>query len=174
MSGRMYPLEKIDHPLFLLWRYNLWANSIFLNASESLSPDQFLRDIGDGCGSFRDKLAHIFAADEIWMMRIKSVPDFPFTKPEEIPSLTELKKKWNPILDNYSQLLEDPSTDYKQLVVYKNLRGKEFQTTLYEILLHVYNHSTYHRGQAASLFRRLTGKPPVTDLMEYFKFSSES
>ncbi len=174
MSGRMHPLEKIDHPLFLLWRYNLWANSQFLIASDSLSPDQFLKDLGDGCGSFRDKLAHIFAADEIWWMRISSVADFPFTKPDQIPSQDDLKQKWNPILQKYSQILEDPSTDYKQMVVYKNFRGKEFQTSLYEILLHVYNHSTYHRGQAASLFRRLTGKPPVTDLMEYFKISTDS
>jgi uncharacterized damage-inducible protein DinB len=169
MSWRMYPLEKIDHPLFLMWKYNIWANEIFIKSSESISSDDFLKDLGDGCGSLKDKLAHIFAADEIWLQRIESTPNPSFTKPDQVLNLEDLKSRWIPIQEKYISILHDPNTDYKKNINYKNFKGKEFETSLYEVLLHVANHATYHRGQAASLLRRLTGKPPITDLMEYFK-----
>ena len=169
MSRRVHTLEKIDHPLFLLWKYNIWANEIFVKSSESLPSEDFIKDLGDGCGSFKDKLAHIFAADEIWIQRIESIPNPSFTKPDQVLNLEDLKSRWVPIQEKYMEILHDPNTDYKKTIKYKNIKGKEFETTLYEVLLHVANHATYHRGQAASLYRRLTGKPPITDLMEYFK-----
>ncbi|HNI27986.1 MAG TPA: DinB family protein, partial [Leptospiraceae bacterium] len=57
-------------------------------------------------------------------------------------------------------------------IAYKNLKGLDFSTPLFEILLHVANHATYHRGQAASLIRRIKGSPPVTDMIEYFRSKS--
>lgn len=53
--------------------------------------------------------------------------------------------------------------DLARSVAYTNSRGQTFRNTAAEILLHVVNHSTYHRGQIASWLRRAGLEPPVTD-----------
>lgn len=52
---------------------------------------------------------------------------------------------------------------WTRTVAYTNSKGHPFRNTVAEILLHIANHGTYHRGQIASWLRRAGLEPPVTD-----------
>jgi uncharacterized damage-inducible protein DinB len=57
--------------------------------------------------------------------------------------------------------------DPNRVIEYKNLKGDAFAKPVWEILLHVVNHGTYHRGQIAAMLRQLGHVPPSTDFI-YF------
>lgn len=48
-------------------------------------------------------------------------------------------------------------------VIYSNSQGIQFENRIDEILFHLFNHSTYHRGQVVTLLKREGFTPPVTD-----------
>lgn len=158
--------ESLD----LLISYNHWALEQFFNAIDQIDENTFLKDLGDGVGSVRDKLVHMYGAEKTWLERLRLEVPAPFTKPDEFTSKQQLKDAWTKLheaLEAYYRALAD--ADFGKNVTYKNLAGKEFTTPIGLILLHVFNHGTYHRGQAASLLRRLTGKPPVTDFIAFVR-----
>jgi len=55
----------------------------------------------------------------------------------------------------------------EQPVVYRNLKGEEYRQRLGVLLQHLVNHSTYHRGQVATLLRQVGAVLPVTDYVVY-------
>ena len=56
-----------------------------------------------------------------------------------------------------------------EAVRYRTLKGDEYENALGDLLRHVLNHSTYHRGQAATQLRQLGATPPATDLILYLR-----
>jgi uncharacterized damage-inducible protein DinB len=153
----------------IAWNYNFWAAARFLEAAEALSGEEFVRDLGAGVGSVRDKLAHICGADEVWMARIDGAAA-KMPAHDEFADAGQLRQRQQAVHNRYRALLDTATPESLSVGVrYVNLKGAEFITPLDQILMHVANHGTYHRGQAASLLRRLTGAPPVTDLIEYFR-----
>ena len=107
-------------------------------------------------------LEHIFLADRIWFARtvdprvLKS--DEPF--PEQWPRIQKRWEDWATALSHQ---------DIKRVVDYKDLKGNEHRTPVWQIALHVVNHATLHRGQAMSLLRELGVAPPPTDLIFYYR-----
>lgn len=56
-----------------------------------------------------------------------------------------------------------------RIISYRNLSGQPFSDPLNNLLRHVVNHSTYHRGQVATQMSQLGVKPPSTDLIVYLR-----
>jgi uncharacterized damage-inducible protein DinB len=54
-------------------------------------------------------------------------------------------------------------------VSYRDLKGNPWRTPLWQIVLHVVNHATHHRGQAAGFLRALGHAPPPLDLIAYYR-----
>ncbi len=157
-----------------IWGYNFWASERFAAKLQDFSEEEFCRDLGDGCGSVRDKLGHILGANKVWLERIQGRVN-PFLQASEIKDIRFYLDLSGRIHSDYKKILNELTEDSLQKPIsYKNLKGLEFSTPLFEILLHVANHATYHRGQAASLVRRIKGSPPVTDMIEYFRSKSTS
>ena len=59
------------------------------------------------------------------------------------------------------------TADLLSPIAYTNSQGQPFANTAGDILFHVINHSTYHRGQIALLFRQNGMEPLVTDYIFY-------
>lgn len=139
-----------------LYRYNQWANQGLLKhlkAFDSVSDDIKMR------------LSHVVAAEEIWYNRIQPL-GFDLFEVFEIQPWEVL----GPRLDASAQRwigLVDQTNDFDQVIHYKNLTGKAFQTGLNDIMIHVANHGTYHRGQIATLLRQQGLEPINTDFITY-------
>lgn len=137
-----------------LYTYNQKTNESLIIAIQKINdPDDRLVDL----------LNHVLNAHHIWNHRILGQPERlgPF---ERSP-----KEHWvtlnndNHIISN--KLLSDHPFD--QEYEYKNLKGKIFTNTLRDILFHVINHSTYHRGQIATRMRETGIEPLITDFISY-------
>lgn len=106
---------------------------------------------------------HVLNAHQIWNARILHVATF------GVQQLHDLEACGNIDDQNYSNTLQLLNTiDLKTVTSYKNSKSQEFSNTVRDILFHVANHTTHHRGQIISDFRQKGISPIVTDYI-FFK-----
>ena len=132
----------------VLYRYTNWANDRVIAGAKQLSPVQLNSPIRPGFHSVLGLLVHIMSAERIWLSRWqgKSSPVLPAG--EEIATLDVLEKMWTPLRGEVLEFVAAVK-DAHEVVVYRNTKGVEFQNVLWHLLLHVVNHGTEHRSQAA-------------------------
>ena len=66
-------------------------------------------------------------------------------------------------LENIADMYELADTDLNFNVIYTTFQDDKLENKASDILFHMVNHSTYHRAQIATLFRRNNIQPPITD-----------
>ncbi|KAF2518709.1 damage-inducible protein DinB [Flavobacterium salilacus subsp. salilacus] len=104
-------------------------------------------------------LNHTINAHEIWNARIMGkTADVGVWNMRSINVLQEQNKI------NYENSLQISDTfDLDDIIQYTNSKGMPFQNSVRDILFHIINHSTYHRGQIASYYKQEGGTPIVSD-----------
>lgn len=105
---------------------------------------------------------HTMNAQQIWNARILNLPtEGVFVEHDTI--------KWQMINDanfeNSFKIIEEK--ELNEIVVYKNTKGLEYKSSVKEILFHVANHSTHHKGQIVALLRQNEIEPIITDYIFY-------
>lgn len=127
-----------------LFAYNRWANHRLFEAAAGLDDEGFTRHLGGSFPTVRDTLAHIVGAEWIWLARWHG--DSPKGAPES----------WD-------------LAALAGIIAYRTMRGEPFAQPLGQLLRHVVNHSSYHRGQVASQLRELGVTVPATDLVLFYR-----
>lgn len=153
-----------------LYAFNRWANQRILEAVAALSTEQLVRDMGSSFPSIRATLVHIMSAEWAWLSRWNGVS--PSAMPDEWKALdlAALDRQWAELddrLQGFVRRLGGPGLD--RLVSYRNLAGDPFTTPLSQMLRHVVNHSTYHRGQVTTMLRQMGASAPATDLIAFYR-----
>jgi uncharacterized damage-inducible protein DinB len=107
--------------------------------------------------------SHILNAQKIWISRInKSNIQIDTFQLQPVGKYTALQEQYSASLKT---ILDE--ADLSEEISYLTGKGDRFTNTVSDILFHVVNHSTYHRGQIASIFRKNDVQPPVTDFIFY-------
>ena len=57
----------------------------------------------------------------------------------------------------------------REPVAYSTMEGTPWRQPIWQVLLHVVNHGTHHRGQVSGFLRTLGHTPPVTDLICFYR-----
>jgi uncharacterized damage-inducible protein DinB len=155
----------------LLFDYNAWANHRLLDACQPLSVEQFTRDLRSSFPSVRDTLAHIAGGEWLYLerfLRDRSPDKMPSR--DQYPDLASLRSKWAEIETDLSGAIGGlTDAGLARIVHYRNTRGTPFATPLPELLQHLANHSTYHRGQVTTMLRQLGAKAVGLDLIYYWR-----
>jgi uncharacterized damage-inducible protein DinB len=149
--------------------YTGWASKRLLDAAAQLPADDVSKNLGASHASILGTLAHTFFADSIWYKRAID-PDEPTPNPKDVPPLGTLNARWRELLakwESWAQGLSDADTD--RVITYRLLDGTPFESTIKQVVLHVVNHATLHRGQVMALIRQVGAKPPATDLIFYYR-----
>jgi uncharacterized damage-inducible protein DinB len=155
----------------LLYEYDGWANRRVLKAASELSDEQFTRTISGSFHCLRDTLLHILGGEWIWLAYWRNPPDSPASlselkakrdalfSPEAFPNLDALQSKWIEVESEQSEFISRLNNDS----LAKMLPFRGTRLTLMQLMQHVVNHSSYHRGQVAFIMRQLGAKPLATD-----------
>lgn len=153
----------------VLYAYNRWANDRTLRAAAPVPDDQLRRDLGSSHRSLWDTLLHIAWGEWRWLGRWEGRSQGPGADPTTCADLAALRTRWGQVADAQRTLVELLSAaDLERAMTYENPPGVRWTYSLGQMLQHVVNHSTYHRGQVTSLLRQL-GFPAVpTDFLVYF------
>lgn len=155
----------------MLTRYNAWANRLIFEAVAALPGDEATRPRASLFRNMVHTLNHNHVIDRIWQAHLEG-RDHGYTarNTPDHPPLAELARLQREIDDWYiawSDRLSDAALEEK--VHFTLIGGNRGVMTRGEILLHVVNHTTYHRGFVADLFYQVPARPPVTDLPVYLR-----
>lgn len=116
--------------------------------------------------SFNEKmislLNHIINAQQVWNSRIIIEDSFGVWQINPDEKLLEINQS---NFENSINILNERNLD--EIIGYRNSKGDEFQNSIQEIFFHFINHSTYHRGQIATLMKQVGLEPINTDYIFY-------
>jgi uncharacterized damage-inducible protein DinB len=150
--------------------YTAWASSKLVDGASALTPEELMRDFATADHSVLGTLVHVYAADRIWLGRIKGKPPARFLVPEQDMHLAVLRSDWPALLERWKQwaaLLTEESIHRD--ISYKSTKGDAFVTPTWQIVLHVVNHATHHRGQVSGFLRAMGHIPPSLELTAFYR-----
>ena len=155
--------------LIRLARYNVWANAQLSNWLLQISEEQWAREFGGSFKSLSTTALHITSAEKVWFERLEGDPKefLSVSFQGDRDDVLAVWKMASQNLENYVATISDEVLNEK--FTYRNLKGDVFIRERYQALAHVFNHSTYHRGQLVNYLREV-GFAGVgsTDLINYY------
>jgi uncharacterized damage-inducible protein DinB len=139
------------------YHYEIWANQKIISSIEKFAPhdQQILR-----------LFSHILSAQTIWLQRLNNQPNL--TNAWQVLGVEECKMQMQ---KNHEELFEllHKIDDFNHKITYQNTKGEYFENSIYQILTHLFNHSSYHRGQIVFCLKNYTQELPVTDWIFYLR-----
>ena len=146
-------------------RYKAWADVVFLAAVSQLPPDELIAPRPIYFGSLIRTLHHAYAMDYVWQSHLHGRPhELVSRNPEHCPGHGELvtaQRQMDGWYVEYADLLCDESLG--ECVEFEFIGGGAGAMTREDMILHVVNHTTYHRGHVADMLYHLNIFPPTTD-----------
>ncbi len=139
-----------------LYQYNAWSNKRVMNClqHQKVEDEKILSIMG-----------HIVAAQFLWLHRIKALPppDLKLWGSYTLSQLTALAedagKKWLEFVET--------TENFNRELTYTNYVGDLYTNNVETIMIHLVNHSSYHRAQIAMLLRQKGFEPINTDMITW-------
>ncbi len=156
----------------LLFDYHYWANANCLRACETLTTEQWDKPLGPSWGSVHSLLTHMLAAEYIWVARWEGNSKVGHFKPEDYPALANLRVRWA-IIETRARTFIAQCDDARLAadLNYQTTKGDPQAQPLGDLMLHLTNHGTHHRGELAALLTLLGVPHPEDDLLFYLRQS---
>lgn len=154
-----------------LTRYKAWADDLFLSVVASVPVEELIAPRPIVFGSLIRTLNHAYAMDYVWQCHLLGRPHGLTTRnPESCPAMEALATSQRSI-DAWYVSYADSITDGElaETVEFEFIGGGIGRMSRRDILLHVVNHTTYHRGHAADMLYQLRISPPTTDLPVFLR-----
>lgn len=136
-----------------MYDYTYWAFDLIWPCIDKLSDNQFVKDLGYSLGSVRNQIVHLVSSHRRWLFRLQYFQPPQHLEFGDFPTKTKVRAKWNCAkseLLGYVCALDQNDLDEK---IDYELQGRSIKASNYrwEILLHLFNHSTDHRSQILTL-----------------------
>ncbi len=151
--------------------FNYWARARIVDAVSALTPEQYTKPMGNSFSSVRDTLVHIYSAEWVWLSRWQGhSPSTPIAA-DQWPELAALDSAWWEVEAGIRGFLDAAGEEgIARVIEYKLISGQPGRSPFWQMLQHVVNHGTYHRGQITTLLRQLGVAPPKsTDLITFYR-----
>jgi len=147
--------------------YNIWANQKIIDVILTLPEEKQKAEIPSSFKSLYLTILHMWNAESVWWQRMKlqeriMVPfeNFKGSMQELTNDFLQQNRQWQEWVNNAS----DAALDH--VFQYQTARKEQFKQPIFQMILHVFNHGTYHRGQLINILRQLgVEKLPSTDFI---------
>jgi len=154
-----------------LAHYNVWANERIIDCIKVAGEEKANAIQKSSFDTILKTVFHIWDAEHIWLKRLEgSSPgswpskSFKGSFVEVFTGMSLTSKDFGKFAD---RLMEE---DLKRTISYKNFKGDQFSSTFLEVVTHVFNHSTFHRGQLVTMLRAANSADiKSTDLIAYYR-----
>ena len=164
----------------MMARYNHWQNDSLVNAASTLTDEDRWAERGAFWGSIGATFRHIYWADFLWLARFGVV---------EAPKITSFADAqahidWDEFVGQRRDLdavICDwadgmGQADIDGVLTYKSISYGELSNPKAPLIVHIFNHATYHRGQIHMMLTAAGAKPDDTDIpimpQEYKEYRS--
>ena len=152
-------------------QFNVWANQKVVEILANVDEAVFEKEVISSFPTVKKTLLHIWDAQLLWLTRLKGgkTPIWPSTeftggKAELLKGLVQSAKDLADFVASKDQAFLDSS------ITYHNMKLIEYTNGVEEILFHIVNHGTFHRGQFITMMRELGYTSfENMDLSSYFR-----
>ncbi|MFL5774579.1 MAG: DinB family protein [Flavisolibacter sp.] len=147
--------------------YNIWANQLLLSVIEELPEEKQKMELPSSFSSLFKTVIHVWDAESIWWQRLKLqerivIPseDFTGNMKDASAGLIHQNRQWQQWVSTSQEHV------FQHVFHYQNSKKEQFKQPVYQMLLHLFNHGTYHRGQLVNMLRQAgIEKIPGTDFI---------
>ena len=149
--------------------YNLWANKIITDKLSQISTEILYKEMNDSFGGIYKTVIHLLDVESIWWQRLKLLEhvewpgkNFKGNFEELSQQLLLLSKQWSDWVHTANDI------NLTHVFGYQNSKKEFFKQPVYEMLMHVFNHQSFHRGQIITMLRQNgIEKIPRTDFIVF-------
>ena len=153
--------------------YNVWANQKIIDCIQPMDEELLNKEVASSFKTIHLTLLHMWDAESIWWQRMKlqeavTAPsaNFKGTAKDVAAAMLHQNRLW----ETWVQNATDAALDH--VFLYQNTKREQFKQPIFQMVLHVFNHDTYHRGQLVSILRQLgIEKIPATDFIVFARTS---
>lgn len=155
--------------ILTLFQYNAWSTAKILDAASHVTRDQFLALAPFPHGSLRGTLVHSLFAEWTWRNRWEGTPSTFKWQSAAFPTFEALRAHW---AEEESRLMQFVARVAEERLLkrinYISTEGLPHERVLWECMLHLVNHGTQHKTEAAAILTNLGHSPGDIDLIVYF------
>ncbi len=152
-----------------IYNYTYWANKRYFAVAENLTEEQLHKMQGHSWGNVHAMFVHMMSSEWVWYQRWHGTSPKGHLDNKDFPTLASVKERWGKVEAEMRAYIESQSEESLQAnITYNNFRGEVFSVPLYQMLMHVANHETHHRGELAAMFALMDVPHPEEELIQYF------
>jgi uncharacterized damage-inducible protein DinB len=149
--------------------YNAWANGLLLDVIRVLPEETQRKEVVSSFPSLRATMLHLMDAESMWWQRLQLQEKV--TRPSETfegdgrmlaAAIQQLDQQWLEYVTRSGEHV------LEHVFHYQNTKREQFKQPVWQMLQHLFNHSTYHRGQLVTMLRQVgVEKIPGTDYIAF-------
>lgn len=155
----------------MLARYNAWANKVIFDAVAALPAGESTKERPTLFRNMVNTLNHLYVVDLIWQAHLQQrehgIPALNAVLHADLEDLRKAQQAVDAWYIAWSDALSNAASD--EIVRFTLIGGNQGEMRRGDIMLHVVNHTSYHRGFVADLFFQVPARPPLTDLPIYLR-----
>jgi uncharacterized damage-inducible protein DinB len=151
--------------------YHYWARDRMYEALDPLTPEQAAADLGGSFASIHDTVVHLYAAEQAWYSRWQGTSPAALLTGDQFPDLASVREAWREHETKMRAFLEElGESGISRVIEFKLLSGQAAASPFWQMLQHIVNHASYHRGQVTAKLRQL-GAPPAKsmDMIAFYR-----
>ena len=151
--------------------YHYWARDRLFVALDALTEEQLRRPLGNSFTSVFDTVVHLCGADWIWRSRWEGESPMALPKPASYDDLAKVRAAWQDEERRIRAIVNRLGPEgVLRPIEYTGWDGKRQAQPFWQMLQHVVNHGSYHRGQITTMLRQLEMPPAKSmDLIAFYR-----
>lgn len=157
--------------LQVLLDYHYWARDRMLDGLDTLTPEQFTRDLGSSFRSIRDTAAHLYGAEVNWYKRWQGEAPTTLVPADQFPDPPTLRRAWAEHEQKVRAFVDGLGEEgVSRVFDYQMLNGVPGSSPFWQMVHHLVNHGSYHRGQVTTMLRQVGAEPAQSmDAIRYYR-----
>jgi uncharacterized damage-inducible protein DinB len=161
--------------LEILLDFNYWARDRVLEAVRPLTAEQYTRQIASSFPSVRETLVHVYSSEWVWYTRWQGTSPTDRPPVETWPDVPALEQAWRALEADIRAFVRGLGAEgVLEEIDYRLMSGQPGRSAYWEMIQHVVNHGTYHRGQITTMLRQMGAAPPAsTDLITFHRLRGQ-
>lgn len=163
-------MSHVQH-IQMLTRYRTWADRLLYESLAAMPESDLTREQPIIFGSILRTLHHVYCMDRVWKAHLGGIAHgFTTRNPDDCPAFDVLREAQANIDDwytHFAKTLDAQACD--ETIHFTFIGGGQGAMRRGDILLHVVNHATYHRGHVAAMMYGTSIYPPTTDLPVFLR-----
>lgn len=157
-----------------MYEYHVWANKVLLEKLKELPSNVLYEEVRSSYPTIAQTFSHIYVVDVMWLAVLKGIDmqealaaSIALVEKTNGYSVNEFVHSFEQLALQYDEWM-NRQKDLEQKIQVNNPWSGARETAYSEILFHVANHGTYHRGNITTMLRQQGYASTMNDFSLYW------